>query len=188
MSLAVRSAIAALLLAVPVAAELVWPSFGDEDLLFAVSQVLGWLLLASVVLEGGRREVSGAGRSGRVGWRLLLVGCSFQALFGVVYGATAAIEGEPMEASFVLFMLGFLAIFVGGLMWGRSLLRGSGSRLAAWGVIATAVLGFLAIAVGMDPFHDVFLLSSYAAWVLVGRGLEAPATEATTAEVSASSR
>ncbi len=187
MSLVARSAIAALLLAVPVAAELVWSSFGDTgDLLFAVSQVLGWLLVASVVFDGGRRYAAGAPRIGRVGWRLLLAGCSLQALFGVVYGATAAIGGEPLEASFVLFMLGFLAIFVGGLMWGRSLLRGSGSRLAAWGVIATSVLGFLAIAVGVDPFHDIFLLSSYAAWVLVGRGLDEVAPVA--AEVSVASR
>ena len=187
MSFVARSFIAALLLAVPVAVELVWSSFGDSgDLLFAVSQVLGWLLVASVVLEGGRDHAAGAARSGRVGWRLLLVGCSLQALFGVVYGATAALMGEPLEASFVLFMLGFLAVFVGGLMWGRALLRGSGSALAGWAVVATAVLGFLAIAVGMDPFHDVFLLSSYAAWVLVGRGLDEAAPVA--AEVSAGSR
>ena len=32
------------------------------------------------------------------------------------------------------------------------------------GMLATAVLGFLAMAVGSDPFHDIFLLSSYAAW------------------------
>jgi hypothetical protein len=28
------------------------------------------------------------------------------------------------------------------------------------------------MAVGVDPFHDIFLLSSYAAWVAVGGGIE----------------
>ena len=35
------------------------------------------------------------------------------------------------------------------------------------------LLGALAMMVGSDPFHDVFLLSSYAGWVLVGRGFAA---------------
>ena len=187
MPLVARSTVAAVLLAGPVAAELIWPSFGDTgDLFFAVSQVLGWVLVASVVLEGGRRVPTDAARSGRIGRRLLVVGCFLQALFGVVYGVTTAITGTPLEASFVLFMLGFVAIFVGGLMWSRSLLRGGGYRLAAWGVIGTAVLGLLAIAVGTDPFHDVFLLASYVAWVLVGHGLDEPATVSD--EVSVASR
>jgi hypothetical protein len=28
------------------------------------------------------------------------------------------------------------------------------------------------MALGMDPFHDIFLLSSYAAWIAVGLGTE----------------
>jgi hypothetical protein len=46
------------------------------------------------------------------------------------------------------------------------------------GVLATAILGFLAMAVGGDPFHDVFLLSSYAAWAVVGgSAARTPATQ-----------
>jgi hypothetical protein len=40
-----------------------------------------------------------------------------------------------------------------------------------------AGLGFLAMAVGVDPFHDIFLLSSYVAWVAVGLGVDRTATE-----------
>ena len=73
----------------------------------------------------------------------------------------------------MFFLLGFLALFVGGLAWGTSLLR-SGASMAGGGLLATAVAGSsLAMLVGMVPWHDVFLLSSYAAWTLVGRGFDA---------------
>jgi hypothetical protein len=42
--------------------------------------------------------------------------------------------------------------------------------MAGGGLMAAAVLGFLAIAVGSDPFHDIFLLTGYAAWAVVGLG------------------
>ena len=176
MTLLSRSVIAAAALAVPVAAQLIWESLGDlaaGHALFAVSQLLGWGLIASIVRQGvARHPGTVATRAGRVGTRILLAGCVLQMLFGLVYGATGAFAGEPLEASFVLFLLGFLAVFVGGLMWGWRLLRGEVSRPAGIGVLATSVLGFLAIAVAHDPWHDMFLLSSYAAWVLVGRGLQ----------------
>ncbi len=192
MSLTLRSVLAALLLVVPVSAELIWPSLGDSGhLLFAAAQLIGWFLVATVVRAGaGRNPESTSTRAGRVGRRLLLSGCALQMLFALVYGGSAVIDGEPAEASFLLFLLGFLAIFVGGVVWGPALLRAGLAHLAGVGVLATAVLGFLAIAVGADPFHDLFLLSSYAAWVLVGRGLDAPARPTTkrSGEVSAASR
>ena len=133
MSLTLRSVVAALLLIVPVSAELVWPSsFGHRgDLLFAASQVVGWLLLASV----GPRRIAArnpeldAQRSGRRGRRLLLAACFLQVSFALLYGVTTAASGEPLEASFVLFLLGFLAQFAGGLTWGRALGR-AGLRTA----------------------------------------------------------
>jgi len=192
MSLTLRAVLAAVVLIVPVSAELIWPSVGDSGhLLFAVAQLIGWFLVATVVRDGARRHPeTNATRAGRMGRRLLVGGCALQMLFGLVYGGTAAIDGEPAEASFVLFLLGFLAIFVGGVVWGRALLRTGLARLAGAGVLATAVLGFLAIAVGADPFHDMFLLTSYAAWVLVGRGLEVQAQTVTdrSGEVSAASQ
>lgn len=177
MSLVVRSALAALVLIVPVAAQLVWPSFDDSGhLVFAASQILGWLLVTTVVRDGaGRHPSLGHTRGSRVGMRLLLAGCALQVTFGLVYGGTALLDGEPLEASFVLFLVGFLALFVGGVTWGPGLLRSGLSRTAGLGALATAVLGLLAMLVGTDPWHDVFLLSSYAAWVLVGIGLEQPA-------------
>jgi len=191
MSLTLRAALAAVVLIVPVSAELIWPSVGDSGhVVFAAGQLIGWVLVATVVRDGaGRNPETSSTRAGRVGRRLLLVGCAVQVLFTLVYGGSAVIDGEPAEASFLLFLLGFLATFVGGVVWGPALLRAGLPRLAGLGVLATAVLGLLAIAVGVDPFHDVFLLSSYAAWVLVGRGLDAPAQRMERAsEVSAASR
>ena len=173
MTSSTRAAVAAVVLIVPVVLELAWPAFGDHVLgseIFAVSQLAGWLLLLSVC----RREIGPATRSARIGRRSVLVGCVLQMLFAGVYAVTA-LDGEPPEALFVFFLLGFLALFIGGLAWGTSLLR-SGASMAGGGLLATAVAGLLAMILGMDPWHDVFLLSSYAAWTLVGRGFDAVAT------------
>lgn len=182
---ALAGAVAAVVLIVPVVAEILVPSFGDSGhLVFATSQLVGWALVASVCISGLRavprlRQT----RAGRLGGRSLLAGCACQVAFTVVYGVSAAVSGEPLEAAFVLFLLGFLAQLVGGIAWARSLLRAPAVRRAGLGVLATAVLGFLAIAVGVDPFHDVFLLSSYAAWAVVGWGLAVVADPGPESEV-----
>ncbi len=170
MSATTRSALAATVLAVPVLAEIAWPArLGAAGglLLFAASQLVGWALLASLVLGAppAARTASPRGR------RVVLAGCALQVSFATVYGATA-FDGDPLEASFVLFMLGFITLLVGGLLWASRLRRKTGGRLASAGLLAVAVLGALAMIVGSDPFHDVFLVSSYAAWVVVGRGFD----------------
>ena len=89
-------------------------------------------------------------------------------LFAATYGVLEVVTGEP-EASFVFFTLGLLLTTVGGLLRGAHLWR-AGVDLAGGGLMAAAVLGFLAIAVGSDPFHDIFLVTGYAAWSAVGLG------------------
>jgi hypothetical protein len=181
MSSSSRTAAAAVALAVPVALELAWPPFGDHAWgleIFAVSQVAGWSLLLSVC----RRSTAPLTRAARVGRRCVLVGCGLQLAFAAVFAVTAT-DGEPLEAAFGLFLLGFLALFLGGATWGIHHAR-AGARLAGVGLVSTGVLGLLAVLVGLDPWHDAFLLSSYAAWVLVGRGLD----ELTPFEVARSDR
>ena len=163
-----RSALAALALAVPVLAEVARPELFDGTwghLVFAASQLLGWLLVAAVV-RGAPAAASAASPRGR---RVVLLACGLQLAFAGVYGVTA-IDGEPYEGSFVLFLLGFVSLLVGGLLWAARLRRVSSARVAGRGLLAVAVLGALAVLVGSDPFHDVLLVSSYAAWVVVGRG------------------
>jgi hypothetical protein len=174
-----RAVVAACALIIPVIAELIWPSFGDSGhLVFAVCQLIGWLMVASIVVDVDRLFPSlSTTRGGRVGRRILLIGCGLQVMFALAYGVTALVSGEPNEASFVLFLAGFLAQLVGGIVWWRSMRSESGLRVTRIGVLATAVLGFLAMAVGSDPFHDIFLLSSFAAWAVVGvSASRAPAT------------
>lgn len=183
MTTTLRSALAALLLMGSVSAELIWDEL-DEHLLghlgFAAVQACGWALLLTVVLSL-RHSHPGP----RLGSGAVTTGCGLQILFALGYGASAAVTGEPFGGIFVVFLLAFLALTVGGIVWGRSLRR-AGFAVAGTGLLVTAGAGFLAIAVEMDPWHDVFLLTSFAAWVLVGRGAEVPAT--VPAEVSASSR
>ena len=171
MSATNRTALAATVLVIPVLAEVAWPArfdTADGQVLFALSQLLGWALLAWVVLGAPAvaRSVSPRGR------RVVLAGCALQLSFAVLYGATA-LDGEPWEASFVPFMLGFVALLVGGLLWAARLRRTMHGRVAAAGLGAMAVLGALAVVVGSDPFHDNCLVSSYAAWIPVGRGFDA---------------
>jgi hypothetical protein len=164
-----RTTAAAALLIVPVAAEIAFPERFDGaagNVAFAAAQLLGWLLIGSVV----RPAPPGPARRARFGRRAVLVGIACQVAFAAVYGVTS-FDAEPLEASFFLFLLGFLALTVGGLSWGSALARSAGRRTAGWGLVATAVLGLLAVMVGVDPFHDIFLLSSYAAWPVVGHGL-----------------
>jgi len=165
-----RAIAAASALIIPVVAELIWPSFGDSGhLVFAICQLIGWLLVASIIVDIQRLFPSlSTTRGGRVGRRVLLIGCALQFLFALTYGVTAAVSGEPNEASFVLFLAGFLAQLVGGIVWWRAMQSELRLRVTRVGVLATGVLGFLAMAVGNDPFHDIFLLSSYAAWAAVG--------------------
>ena len=165
-----RAIVAAGALIIPVVAELIWPSFGDSGhLVFAICQLIGWVLVASIVVDVHRLFPSlSTRRGGRVGRRILLTGCSLQILFALAYGATAAVSGEPNEAAFVLFLAGFLAQLVGGIVWWRAMGTEPRLRVTRIVVLATAVLGFLAMAIGNDPFHDIFLLSSFAAWAAVG--------------------
>jgi hypothetical protein len=182
-----RSALAAVLLIVPVAVEAVVGSDnlpGGGHAVFVVPQLAGWVLLLSL-----SRQLAARAGGSRWGSRLVQAGCVLQLVFAVGYGVTALVLGEPFEGVFVAFLLGFLTLTTGGLTWGIRLLRARRAAPAGAGLLAVAVLGFLAMALEMDPFHDIFLLSSYAAWVAVGLGTERTTREdAERVLVSAGSR
>lgn len=44
------------------------------------------------------------------------------------------------------------------------------------------------MAIGISPFHDLALLGSYLAWIVVGRGAAARRPDAATTELSVGSR
>ncbi len=169
----VRATVAAVLLIVPVSVQALAPDVADRvagHLAFAFSQLVGWLLLVAVA-----RAVKAPRRATRIGRGVVLAGIGCQVGFAAVYGITA-LDGEPLEASFVLFLLGFLAFAVGGITAGSSLVRRTDHRLAGGGLLGIGIAGLLAMLVGVDPFHDLFLLSSYAAWPVLGRALRASAS------------
>lgn len=173
------SALAALLLIGSVTAELLWPDLGESRLgevtLPAVNAV-GWLLVLATLRQ---LPPSGGGRRAALGRWTTRFGALLQVFFGISYAVSAAILGEPVEAAFVLFALGFLLLLVGGVALGGVFWR-RGDRLVGVGFRAVALLGLLAIAVAVDPWHDIALLSSYSAWVLVGAGAASARENAST--------
>lgn len=184
MSPFVRSLIAALLLAVPVVAQSL--NFVDADgwaeTLFVLGQLLGWLLVATVV----RDLLPVAGGASRWGSRLVLAGVAFQVLFAAVYLGSLLLAGEAAEASFLAFLLGFVCLTIGGLRWSWRL-RGTTYRNLALGLAGMAIFGLLAIAVGDHVLHEITLPLSYLAWILVGHGAGSP-NRPTGAELSVGSR
>ncbi|MFC7490288.1 MULTISPECIES: hypothetical protein [unclassified Knoellia] len=167
MSSLIRSTVAALLLAGPVAIQLVAPQLGESragNVLFAVSQVLGWLLLATVC-----RALAPAlpGRAGRVGRRLLVAGTLSEVAFALAYG-TLVLVGADEGSAFLLFALGFLLLTVGGITSGVVAIR-RGWKALGVSLAGVVVLGLLANVVGDTWWHDLFLLTHYVGWVVVGR-------------------
>lgn len=165
----VRSVLAWILLALPVAAEAV--HLVDDEArgvveLFALTQLAGWVLVWTVVRD--LRSV--ASGSGRWGPRLVTAGVIFQAGFAAAYLVSSLVAGEPAEASFIAFLLGFVGLTVGGLVWSVRLRR-TPWTLARLGLAGVAVLGLGAIAAGDNVVHELALQGSYLSWVLVGIGV-----------------
>jgi hypothetical protein len=143
-----------------------WAKTGSGFALTMLAAVAGTVCMA-VAVRGLRRVYApGAPRPRRIGLALMLAGALLHVAFIAIHAATGAITGTPLEASFLLFALGFLCLFVGGAMTAASLRRHDRSMAAAVGV--GALCGLLAILVDVDPWHDVALLASYASWVAVG--------------------
>lgn len=185
MSPLARAGLATGLLVVPVALEILISDLSGQtwgELVFAGSQVLGWLLVFSVCRELDRE---GPSRPARIGRRLLLAAVVCQVGFGLAYGGLAA-TGVATGGAFLLFALAFLLLTAAGLTWGVSLVRRR-HREVGWALVSAAGLGLLAIAVPVDPFHDAFLLGSYLAWLPVGHAATRPSGDREPA-LSAASR
>lgn len=110
-------------------------------------------------------------RSGRIGVRTALVGTGLQVAFAVIAAVTAALDGKPLEAAFLLFALGFLALIAGAVMLGGAVRRAgvlSAAAVPLWFAAASAVA---AIGVPLDPWHDVALFAFDASWIGLGAAL-----------------
>ncbi len=132
---------------------------------------LGMALLAAAIV-GLRRlhraEGAEVGRAGRVGFRLAVFGALAVVAFTVVYFVGAVATGETVEAAFLLFALGFLALLVGQVLLGVGLRRGGLLGLGWAAPLAGVAAIALAITTDADPYHDIGLFLFFGSWFALG--------------------
>lgn len=140
-------------------------------LTYVGSMAIGTALLVAALI-GLRRlhraEGAEVGRAGRVGFRVAIFGMSTLVLFGVVYLVGGLITRETVEAAFLLFALGFLALIVAQVPLAVGLRRG-GLVGAGWvAPLAGVAAAVLAITISADPYHDIGLFLFFGSWVALG--------------------
>lgn len=135
----------------------------------------GALAVAASRLRTACAQRDPARRAGRA-TACAFVGAVLLCVFGVIALVTGLAQGAPLEAAFLLFALGLLLLVIGQIALARRLRRTEMAG-AAWVLPAVAAVALLVgVTVPVDPWHDVGLLTSFAAWALLGaRLLSTPA-------------
>ncbi|MBA2769480.1 MAG: hypothetical protein H0U35_10195 [Sporichthyaceae bacterium] len=125
--------------------------------------------VAALDARGLHREAAAPlARAGRIGVRLVVAGSALQVLFAAVVAVSAAAAGKPVEASFVLFGLGFLLLVVGGVLLGVGVWRARVVPSGATPLWVGAAAALVAIVVFTDPWHDIGLFVFAGAWSALG--------------------
>ena len=139
--------------------------FGNDvpDGVYVSFVAAGFAALA--VALWGMRELLVGTRVGRIGIRLALAGVAFLGLFAV-HVFVELIRTSDIPDNFVLFLIGFLLILVGQLLFARDLRPELGR---GWVLPILAVAG-LVMALFLNSFglHDIGLFVFEAAWVALG--------------------
>jgi len=89
-------------------------------------------------------------------------------VFATVLFVGALATRETVEAAFVLFALGFLALIVGQALLGVGLRRGGLAGPGWVAPLAGVGAAVLAITTGADPYHDIGLFLFFGSWVALG--------------------
>ena len=149
------------------AGELVFGSPSDlVDGVFVGLWTAGTVALV-LALWGLRRVIAGT-RPGRIGMRLALTGVVFLGLFAVQLVIDVIRTGD-VPNNFLLFGIGFVLVLVGQLLFARDLRPALGR---AWILPIVGVVGLVvALALDVDPIHDIGLFVFEGAWVALGAAL-----------------
>jgi hypothetical protein len=133
------------------------------DAVFAA--LIGVGLVAFGVALWGLRASLSEPRRARIGVRTALVGAALLALFAV-QAVVEVLRTGDMPENFALFGLGFLLAIVGQLLFASALRPVVGT---AWLLPIVGALGtIVALAIAVDPIHDIGLFVFEGAWVLLG--------------------
>jgi hypothetical protein len=131
-----------------------------------LTATIGFALLLLAVR--GLRAQASATKAARVGALMSLVGAGLLVAFGMTGLITSVLNGSPLEASFIAFILGMLLLSVGPMTWGLSLRRRSPTA-GVWQILLlSGVAALTALALEADPWHDVALVVMFASWTALG--------------------
>ena len=142
--------------------------------LYVGAFIAGFGLLARALLGlKAIHDSSGEGlsRSGRAGTKASVAGAALIAASGAGTLVTGLVSGTPAEGSFVLFGIGMLLI-IGGHIALSIGLRRAGVLRSWWAMpLVAAGAALVAVAVPLDPWHDLGMVAFEAAWLVFGAQL-----------------
>jgi hypothetical protein len=144
-------------------------------------------LIALAIAVWGLRPLVRTNRRGRAGWWLAVAGAGLLILFAVQAAISVTRTGQVPE-NFVLFLLGFLLLAVGQLLFAANLRRLLGW---AWLMPLVAVVGLIVALTATDalgPTHDIGLFLFEAAWVVLGVALMRYGSSTTTSTLNEPAR
>lgn len=126
----------------------------------------GALVLAVRGLGSGSRT-GDLPRAGRVGRRLSLAGACLLTVFGAVHLLTWLSTGTPVEASFWLFLVGFVLLIAGAVPLALGLRR-SGGAGGWWATVLVAGGGAVVAVLSQAPWHELGLFTFFGSWAALG--------------------
>lgn len=132
-----------------------------------LTSTVGFALLL-LAARGLRGLAPGSTRTVRLGAGTSVAGAGLLTLSGVVVLVTGVVGGRPLEASFIAFALGMLLLSVGSVVLGSGLRRRSPANGVWQLLVVSGLAAFAAVAIPLDPWHDVALMAMFAAWTTLG--------------------
>lgn len=134
--------------------------------LLVLTATIGFAALFLAVI--GLRAQAQTTKPARTGAVMSVAGAGLLVLFGLTSLVTALLTGSPEEAAFIAFLLAMLLLAVGPITWGLSLRRRSPARGVWQMLLLSGAAAFAALALEVDPWHDLGLVVMFLAWTALG--------------------